>query len=123
MGLFSGGLFGGGGSTGFSGGGIGSSANQTANSTENRNNATSGENSDVFDSRGGTINVTDAGIVGLALDFVGKSNAAGVAAMTGLTTGVLNKQTLDSGERVQNTAYAAAIVAAILGGLYIWKRA
>lgn len=122
MGLFdSGGLFGGGGSTGFSGGGIGSSANQTANNTENLNNAV--QEGNLYSTRDGSITVTDGGIAALAFDFVGKANADAVASTQALTSQLIEKQTLDSGQRIQQILYAVAAVAALIGGIYVYKRA
>lgn len=58
----------------FSGGGasgIGTSANQSTQSTDNKNNAISGENASIFDTRGGSIsfNSLDAGVIDRAFDF------------------------------------------------------
>lgn len=57
----------------FSGGGIGSSANTTTNTTDNKNNATSGDGSSIYDSRGGAINLTDGGAVENSLNFAGNA--------------------------------------------------
>lgn len=132
MGLFDvpggGGLFGGG---GFSGGGIGSSANTTTSTTDNKNNATSGDNSSVYDTRGGSLafNVTDGGIASNAFDFAAHAfdfasqvNDAAAHNLANGTAAVLDKVTLDSGQRIQAITdtvgkyalYAAAIFAAVM---------
>ena len=65
----------------FKGGGasgsIGSSANQTSNTTDNKNNATSGSGSAIFDTRGGNIKLssstTDQGTVAASFDLARKA--------------------------------------------------
>lgn len=100
MGLFDGGLGGlfGGGGGGFSGGGIGSSANTTTNETTNQNNATSGDNSAVYDTRGGAlefnVNTLDAGAIDRVFDFA--SDYVGRAAES--TANVLDSYSAQSRE-------------------------
>lgn len=124
-------LFGGGGGGGFSGGGIGSSANTTESTTDNKNNATSGENSAIFDTRGGNLefNTLDGGVLdfagsfgGQAFDFASKVNSDAIRNLSTGTAAVLDKITLDSGQRVQEVTgligkyalYAGVIAAAVL---------
>lgn len=73
MGLFD--MFGGGGASGS----IGSSANTTTNKTDNKNNATSGDNAAIYDTRGGNISfqntALDGGVIDRAFDFAGDAFA------------------------------------------------
>ena len=117
---------GGGGSTGFSGGGIGSTANETQTTTDNQNNATSGDGSAVYDSRGGNISFSefDGGAIEQAFlfarDSLGLVERNASQALQAFNSGLAQSLETSDAERtggsnrVMYTALAALGVVAVL---------
>lgn len=106
-------LFGGGGKGSFSGGGIGSSQSLQESTTDNKNNAITGDDASIYDTRGGNITFADQGAIEKAFNFARESLGVAGSAI-GTAQGIEESERTGGANRTLYIAIAAIAALVLL---------